>query len=243
MLKPPLSAFSDGRRPFASPPEAVPDAKDFRPSRHGFRFGNRFETPLLSAPLLGRRGLPGSYGLCGGMAQLARDHFHFGLSIPDEKAPPPTGSQLHRTLFRRQLDTWGGPPRFPNVLTFARWTTESDAWVEKETLAEWRRVRRRLEAGKPTLLGLVYVRRLSRLWQNHQVLAYAFDAEAPQGGELRVYDPNYPLCDDVVIRLRTEGQQPEGLRCELHAEEQASEKVLRGFFMIPLPPERPPANL
>ena len=41
-------------------------------------------------------------------------------------------------------------------------------------------------------------------WQNHQVLAYAYEVEG-DAVTLRIYDPNWPGRDDVILDLDSEG--------------------------------------
>lgn len=207
----------------------VPDraTTGFVPSRHGFRFANRFGVPFL-APALQRAGLSGvAYGLCGGMVRLAHDAFCRGQDLPGTAVAPRMGTPLWRALVQGQLHSLGGLPLLPHVGTFARWTVLSDAEARRRTGAAWPGVRRALAAGQSVPLGLIYTDRLTRLWKNHQVLACGF-ADGP--GVLRLYDPNYPLRDDVT--LRAAWQEGSGLMCRQYAGSRAVRRV-RGFFALP----------
>ena len=207
----------------------------FRPSTHGFRFANHFAVPVL-APALRLLSMPDGYGLCGGMAALAGDFFHHGRPCPAQKEAPPTGSPLHRALVRRQLDTFGAAPAFTTVRRFAAWTRAPDAAVRQHTLPEWQATRNRLAEGALVQLGLLYVRRLTRLHENHQVLACGLASPTA----LRVYDPNRPLRDDVTIRLRP--SRGDGQPGHVTWEQRAGSRVvreLRGFFVVPMRRKRP----
>ena len=201
----------------------------FRPSTHGFRFANHFAVPVL-APALRLFSVPDGYGLCGGMAALAADFFHHGQPRPAQKKAPRTGSSLHRALVRRQLDTFGAAPAFSTVRRFADWTMATDAAVRRHTIPEWQKTRDRLAEGILVQLGLLYARRLTRLHQNHQVLACGLASPTA----VRVYDPNLPLRDDVTIRLRP--SRGDGQPGHVQWEQRAGGRVvraLRGFFVVP----------
>jgi hypothetical protein len=53
------------------------------------------------------------------------------------------------------------------------------------------------------MVGLVRSARINPfgLTTNHQVLAYAYEADTDQGA-LRIYDPNHPGRDDVTLRIQ-----------------------------------------
>lgn len=203
---------------------------NFRPSRHGFRFGNRFDAPLFG-PALRAAGLPATWGLCGGMVRVAWAAFCEGQALPKQDAPPAPGHPLYRRLFRRQIATFGPPPHFPEVWRFLKWTRCSDAALARRTRPELEKARQHLAEGRPVPLGLVYVRSVARLWENHQVLAYApAPPEAGEGpGGLRIYDPNEPGRDDITLgpaEGRSDG--PAFQKCR------AGKPVrpVRGFFVM-----------
>lgn len=211
----------------SSPPRP---ADAFRPSRHGFRFANRFALPL---PGVLRPFLPtATYGLCGGMAALARDAFVAGVPLPTEEMPPAFGTPLYGTLWKRQMATLGPPPSFAPLRRFVRWTRWPDHVVRQHTESEGHALRHALAQGRLVQLGLVYERHLARLWHNHQVLAYGL-AEADDGGlAVRLYDPNWPLRDDVVLRGERRGTS---LTYTQYAGRTAT-RAVRGFFIVPIGP-------
>jgi hypothetical protein len=72
-------------------------------------------------------------------------------------------------------------------------------------LREWPRIRREIDAGHPSVVGLIRWSGANpwHLARNHQVLAWAW--EAAEGSiTLRVYDPNHPGRDDVELRVTIE---------------------------------------
>jgi hypothetical protein len=176
----------------------------FHPRRHGFHFANRFDAPL-GAPLLRAAGGPTTWGLCGGMVRCARAAFRQGEALTTRRDPPAPGSPLYRRLLRWQIASLG-PPLFPGVRRFARWTRCRDAELARRTRAQLGQARGLLRRGRLVPLGLVYTRRLTRLWENHQALAYAPAASGPPG--LRLYDPNEPRRDDVTLAPAAAGGGP-----------------------------------
>lgn len=92
------------------------------------------------------------------------------------------------------------------ALRFAQWMAMPDHSARgtfRRTMLHWPTTRARLDAGEPAPLGLVYTsfRQGGVLWENHQVLATSWRADALGVIDITVYDPNYPGRDDVRIRL------------------------------------------
>ncbi|MQB00806.1 MAG: hypothetical protein GEU78_11025 [Actinobacteria bacterium] len=93
-----------------------------------------------------------------------------------------------------------------------------------------------------------------RVWENHQVVAYAVaESSKPDTAfALRIYDPNLPNRDDITIsceRVRVARvrvlfwrRNVYGLRCVQHVPGQADRKV-RGFFLMRHARRTPPADL
>lgn len=178
------------------------------PSRHGFGFANRWPAgPAFEWRLrYVRIGLGEvAEGLCGGMCFSAADRFLRDEPIPDATAPPEPASALFREIARRQLaslELGRVPLRF--WLTAVR--IRSGRWTVHDQVREWRAARADIDAGRPAMLGLVRsaaVNPLS-LTHNHQVLGFAYEADAGSA-TIRIYDPNHPGRDDVDIRLRIRG--------------------------------------
>ncbi|MDX2131949.1 MAG: hypothetical protein SFY69_07855 [Planctomycetota bacterium] len=200
----------------STPPE-IPAREAFRPSVHGLRFVNRFSGSPLPDALRGSslaRGkvVPAEFGLCGGMSLLVADYYLAGQRPPDDTTPPAPGTPLYDAIAARQLESFGEGGVM--VLAFRRWMSlPDDGGADEEstaslTRAELAGILRRLDRGELVPLGLVYVRsrtnsrapqsRVGVLWQNHQVLAYGYEP-GEAGVRVRVYDPNYPGDDGVVI--------------------------------------------
>lgn len=203
----------------------APAREPFRPSRHGFRFVNRFEGsplpgPLRDSPLAAGRPVPNTFGLCGGMSLLAADYYHAGLTPPSDAAPPAQGTPLHEQIFTRQVESLGDAGVM--VLAFREWMRlpDDDAHTPhappgeptaaSRTRDELPAILDRLDRGELVPLGLVLVRapgndraprsRPGAFWHNHQVLAYAAEHRA-DATVIRIYDPNYPDDDATILHV------------------------------------------
>jgi len=199
----------------------------FLPSTCGFRFANFFPPQ----PLFRLARLPignASRGLCGGMVFAAYDFFERGCPPPDDREPPDHGSPLFSYLVRRLFQSfhlpWG-------PLRYYRWMAAGDDLLLRHTVRhEWPRVRRELDAGRLTPLGLIRTRSRNplRLGENHQVLAYGYGLHEPSGSLLlAVYDPNHPGRDDLTLALDL--RAPSGVVS-------SSGEPFRGFFHTPYRP-------
>jgi hypothetical protein len=102
---------------------------------------------------------------------------------------------------------------------------------------EWPKVRADIDAGHPLPLGLV--RTISTdpfdLKENHQVLAYAYEA-SPAGVTLWIYDPNLPGRDDVKLTFEP---SPSATARPLVRREPPSAPI-HAFFRVPYRPASPP---
>jgi len=192
----------------------------FRPSTHGFGFPNAWHDLVL--------GVLTSRGRCGGMVFAALDRFGAGVSLtPAERAPalPEHRAPLARLIWRRQVDSvltqlgrnlW----RFALLTYLPSYAPGGTAGTRQRELPL---VLAALELGQPVPLGLVSGLSVRHLAQNHQVLAYAADVE---GGvaRIRIYDPNFPRRDDVVLDVPIAGVGP--------ATERVGMRTIpwRGFF-------------
>lgn len=273
-IQPPVVAIEGASpaAPVASAP--VHDGRTFRPSVNGFHFVNSFDgsaaPPALreaDGGLLGLiRGATEStvgdrFGLCGGMSASAADYFLAGRTPPSTREVPGETSTLRDYLFERQVDSLGAlglmAAKFvermalPDVSAFVagaggvggRWTDSAAA----RTAPELGPILMRLDRGDLVPLGLVHVRvgGGSAIWENHQVLAYAY--ERGDGVlTLRVYDPNAPLDDGAVVRLVREGDAggPEQWRGALEYGHQADGRMkrrpVRTLFAMPYAAGMPP---
>ncbi|MCZ7638290.1 MAG: hypothetical protein M5U12_20975 [Verrucomicrobia bacterium] len=238
------------------PPPVCTPVGPFLPSRHGFRFTNSFSATIpLPRPL---PAIPASFGLCGGMASAALDYFLACIPIPSASTVPTAGSPLFNYLLRRQLDSLGAPG-FGLVQKFLTWTNRPDValpaglvlgplipgtgaltvdGLQELTAPELNATTRSLAAGQRVVLGLIYVGPGAvSIWRNHQVLAYDATSAGAVVTQLRVYDPNAPGDDNVVIRCeRLAG----GARVRCVQVTRRGTTRVRGFFRMPYVRRTPP---
>ncbi len=176
----------------------------FLPSTHGLHFANRFPPgPTLRLGPLDPRWIgigDASAGLCGGMAWYVRERFGAGLPVPTDTEAPANGSPLFRALVRRQvlsLDWMRTPLRF---WWMGAMSPERAARRSREI--EWPRIRADIDAGRLAMVGLVRHTGFNplHLTQGHQVLAFGYEV-AGDAITLRIYDPNWPDCDDVAVTV------------------------------------------
>jgi hypothetical protein len=174
----------------------------FLPSTHALRFTNSWpHEPTIRIGLgpLGRIGMgDAADGLCGGMAFTVADLFAAGVSPPIDPNPPAEDSDRYKYVVRRQIDSiaFGRLP-----LEFYRLMAASPATRARSVAVdEWSQIRADLDAGRPTMLGLVRVGSVNPfdLTRNHQVMAYGYDWTSDLV-RLRIYEPNYGPRDDVTI--------------------------------------------
>jgi hypothetical protein len=169
----------------------------FRPSAHGFGFPNTWRDTII--------GVVASRGRCGGMVFLALDHFLAGRQLPAAAAArelPAHDSPLALSVWRRQVDSvlagLGG-----NIWSFAALTylpSHAPLGAAGRSRRDVDPLLAELDDGRSVPLGLIGALSIRHLARNHQVLGYA--AERRDGSTLiAVYDPNFPLRDDVVIEV------------------------------------------
>jgi hypothetical protein len=206
----------------------------FLPSRDGFAFTNAWPSGpavVLRVPF-GRLGIgDAGAGLCGGMVFAALDYWHAGVAPPAER--PARDEPLFRHVVRRLVHSWRIPV---GVARYYRWMLRPDGGAARRTVAgQWPGIAAALDGGEPVPLGIVAAgsARPGDLVHNHQVLAYAYDTAGDEV-TLRVYDPNRGPRDDVAIRFRI--GDPGGFAHNLDLD-----RPVRGFFVTPYRPARPPA--
>lgn len=226
----------------------------FSPAQNGYHFVNLFKGVMLpfSIPEIpGLNRLSGTYGLCGGMASTAYDHYLFGRETPRQNSVPRGGSTLQRYLYRRQMDSFGTLGEY--ILKFASWMKLPDDTADglcSLTAHEFQHFRARLANNMGSVLGLLYAKgsKISHLFLNHQVLGYALDSPDEDHSVIHIYDPNYPERDDVTIRVercivgQQNGQPIHGLTCEQWLGNQRL-CAIHGFFLMPYIPIQPPERL
>ena len=195
---------------------------DFLPSTRGFKFSNSWaHVPVLEIKIGDLATIDlgdAANGLCGGMSFTVADAYLAGLPELADLANPDHGSPRFDYIVGRQLDSFAGiavPLRFYQLMRTSRPDREP-AWagalswfgVDQHSRAyvmihdEWPRLQVELDAGRPAMMGLV--RTVSDdprlLGHNHQVMAYGYDLNGPSL-TLRIYDPNWPGDDGVVLSL------------------------------------------
>lgn len=216
----------------------------FLPSVHGFRFVNQFRGSPLPPSLrrferfLGNA-IPARFGLCGGMSALAADLYLAQTPPPDELNPPAEGTPLYAAIYNRQIDSFG--PAFGLVSTLIAWMGLPDkgpGGLEHKTALELDAIQTRLDAGTLTQLCLVFGRLDGRTkpWDNHQVLAYAFEHASENRTIVRIYDPNFP--GDDTARLVFD-RTPDGWSCV--RDTRKGRTLVRGVFVAPYEPAPPAA--
>ncbi len=256
--------------PIAVEARPVHDGRTFRPSVNGFHFVNSFygsaAPPALREAKGGLLGLikgatessvGDRFGLCGGMSASAADYFNAGRTPPSTRDVPAEGSTLRDYLFARQVDSIGAmglmAARFVERMALpdlsarvnGQWTDSAAA----RTTPELEPILTRLDRGDLVPLGLVHVSvgNGSAIWENHQVLAYAYERSAGNL-TLHVYDPNAPLDDGAVVRLVREGEAdaPEQWRGALEYGHQADGRMrrrpVRTLFAMPYVAKVPPTQ-
>lgn len=171
----------------------------FVPQRHGFHFDNDFVNVIATIPGFGQLT---TSGRCGGMSYAALDHFHAGVEVPAQQAAdfapgtvPPDHTPLADYIYHRQLDSL----RVWSARHFLTWSLAADhatplgkgvtRWTWEEEIPK---LRQRLDAGTPCVVGLVKARKVAEIGDNHQVVACGYDY-APATGTLTVqlYDNRY----------------------------------------------------
>lgn len=226
----------------------------FSPTLHGYHFINLFKgaaLPFSIPEIPGLIRISGTYGLCGGMAATAYDHYLYGREIPTRTGVPRSGTALQRYLYRRQMDSFGTLGEY--ILKFARWMKMPDDTREglyALTLSEFQQFHARLQDNLASVLGLIYAKggKISGLFLNHQVLAYAQETLDEERSVIHIYDPNYPDRNDVTIRTERRliaedaGQPVYGLVSEQWLGKRPAFPV-HGFFLMPYIPIRPPKRL
>ncbi len=229
---------------------ATNEVPGFRPSVHGLAFANAFPPgPTMRLGSFDPRVIgfgDASAGLCGGMALTARDLYEAGIAAPAaQTAPPDNGSPRFRALVRRQvqsLDWFRVPLRYLDLQALrpdppgglAQRLRREPPRVDA-VLREWPRIRAEIDAGHPSVVGLIRAAGGSpwKLTRNHQVLAWGW--EAGEGRiTLRVYDPNHPGRDDVELRVTIEDVPGAPWRDRIRLAQTTGEPLL-GFFRQPYP--------
>jgi hypothetical protein len=186
----------------------------FLPSRHGFRFPNRWPSAPARTWNLGlvQVGIGDvGRGLCGGMAYAARDRFQRGEAAPAAIDAPTPGDPLFSEIVDRQFASFGRLWTVPLRFWLAALGGERGRFRETVRSA-WPAIRAEIDAGEPAMVGLIRSATVNPLARDlgHQVVAYRYDA-SPERVAIRVYDPNHPGDDSVEVGFE-QAANPGGLR-------------------------------
>ena len=180
----------------------------FLPTTNGLHFSNSFPSgPTVKLGPLDPRWVgigDASAGLCGGMSWYTREQFEAKQPIPADTAPPANGSTLFQAIVRRQvlsLDWLRVPVRF---YALSAWGSPKAG--NRAVDRDWSKITGFLDGDKMRILGLIRQSSWNPfgLTQNHQVLAYGYSDDGVTR-TLRIYDPNHPDMDDVVLEITDAG--------------------------------------
>lgn len=214
----------------------------FIPAEHGFQFINSFPGFWIPYSIPSIPDIPSAdnfYGLCGGMIASAYDFLLAGRPIPKRTRRPSRASALHQYLHQRQIDSLGVFGK--QVVRFARWMALPDEAVQKRTFKEFAKLKKMLDQGNPSPIGLVYVSTNDtyEIWKNHQVLACSYN-ENGNDISIQIYDPNFRKKNNVAINCQKQGNSRLTSQQRIN---RVSTKPVRGWFVMPYTAVVPPANL
>ena len=193
----------------------------FRPSIHGWPFGNSFQYSFLFDKITL------TMGFCGGMCWRALKRFYGGTCIPRDIQAPSQGDALYDEIFDAQKDSLPGSTLW-KILSWQRSPDQghwyrSDSSLGNDTQQEWSNIKSSLDNSQPVTLTLITSSndgRLLHLSNNHRVVAYAYQERELYDWEwvhpdnknddpsyraqigavdILIYDPNYPNDDDVYL--------------------------------------------
>ncbi len=143
------------------------------------------------------------------MSFAAADFFIAHKPPPPDTRPPAQGMPLYAYIYKRQATSIG--PMGAMGMKFIQWMrlpTSGTGSTHALTFEELPGIVAALSRQEPVVLGLVLVTATESKepWNNHQVLAYGLDDSTTGRTDIRIYDPNYPGRDDVIIRITKDGQ-------------------------------------
>lgn len=197
----------------------MPTVQGFLPSIYALKFMNAWpDLPLIviQTPFGPINIGSTAFGVCGGMAYVARDFYEFHALPPTQTHAPTTKddpvcqftvSRFFDSMSPAAVTTYYGlmDPALPDHETDASqigiaphgrsWTMINDAWPK---------IRADIDTGHPSPIGLVKIKSLNPidLGHNHVVTVYGYDLVGTDL-TLHIYDPNYvgSEFDDRTIRL------------------------------------------
>ena len=212
----------------------------FDPATNGFMFANTFSN-AIHIPGIGNVAF--AAGRCGGMAFASLDYFHSSIAITYTSATPPDeNTSLGQYILRRQIASFF----VPSAVRFFQWSALPDQpalfirpIADQSRDQELSKIRARIDANEPVVLGLVAARGLSisQLGMNHQVVATGYDALPDGSFDLSIYDVNYPG-DMKTIRI-----EPSSPGFPERSADGSIVRTWRGFFVQDYYRQTPPADV
>lgn len=181
----------------------------FRPSIHGWPFGNSWRKSFLYDTVTLKM------GFCGGMCWTALERFYGGIPILRDVGQPSEGDPLYDEIWNTQVDsvpagTLGDMYEWQMSPDFSHRGNPLHS-LGHRTQEAWPSVKSSLDASKPVTITLIASSSdasLKHLEDSHRVVAYAYSVGsqgdgAPSGAHSKVtiwiYDPNYPDKDSVKL--------------------------------------------
>jgi hypothetical protein len=200
-------------------------------------------SPALEAWI--ENALPDYYGLCGGMAFSAADHFRAGLPVPTGPDPSrtpdsddPDEKPIRDYLWRRQLESLQ-----PNAGVLLSWMMmlhlpipgAGPLWLRDRTREQFQNLKGFLAHGP---WPLCLIGSSTSPFNNHQVLAIGIDDNGDQTGTIYLYDSNGPGKEQTIkIDMRGDVVQA------VESSPSPDRGPLRGFFCMHYTPAAPPPGL
>ena len=190
----------------------------FRPSIHGWPFGNSWKKDILFDKVTL------SMGFCGGMCWRALQRFYNAIPIPRVIPQPSEGDELYGEIWDAQVNSVTAS----TLWKIYEWQMSPDLShrtnlmhsLGYRTKKAWPAVRSKIDASKPVTLTLITSSNdsnLLHLKDVHRVVAYAYKIRSINPGEgspdgadkaviIHIYDPNYPNDDNVRLRFFLGGE-------------------------------------
>jgi hypothetical protein len=145
------------------------------------------------------------YGLCGGMAYSAPDHWNTRVPIArgsranDQPARTGVGpTAIRNSLWQRLIDSLVPGGVLQRTMEWSLLLNQipkefsgGAEGLRNRTLVEWDRLRSRIDSGTPWPIGLIFTSRDA--WYQHQILTYGYENNGRDRGKLFVYDSNDPF--------------------------------------------------
>jgi hypothetical protein len=186
--------------------------------------------------------LPDYYGLCGGMAFAAADHFRAKKPIPYGLEPAvtpnsddPIDREIRDYLWKRQLESL--QPNAPVLLTWMMMLHlpipgAGPVWLRDRTREQFAHLSAFLAHGP---WPLCLIGSSTSPFNNHQVLAVGLDANGDGTGVIYLYDSNCPGSEQTIA-LDLRGEMVQAVESCASPER----GPLRGFFCEHYAPATPP---